>query len=736
VQSILLNAGLTAATLLASAARAADLVQTNGPVGGRVTAIISTGLELVAGTRESGLLRSSDNGDTWQRVAASNLDLLAISQLAAVPGLIIAGTEANGAFASTDSGTTWTAIARGLTGLRIIQLHARGKDIFALAPTEFSSFSGLPHRWDASAGAWQVFESAPYMIQFVATANALMGTSDAGAGVFRSIDDGLTWDLLVPIGPTGGSPDAYIVVDGVVDAASGFSNIYRSADDGDTWVDMSDGLPADSHITVLGAKGPVRFAHDYGEVYRAVTDSSTITWEPASTGLASGEGIRISGFTEHGAWLLAGTGRGVYRTDNLGDAWQSANDGFVASRVMALATQGATVFVAVASTPSLVTSHDVVFRSTDGGNTWTESSAGLPVLCNITALAAHATSVFAGTFRNGVFRSDDGGLTWTAASDGLPTYPSNGGFLHFEVGQLLAIDGIVIGTIQPKFSQPDHGNGITQGGGVYRSLDGGQTWTAVNNGIPLLGVNNPPFSYQHRPRSVGLSEAGGSIFLGTQKHGVFRSTNNGDSWTAVNAGLPQDSSGLWPQLTSFIAHDQGTFASSIGFWLGGSPSETGVFVSADGGTTWASAAAPVQGRPVNALVQTCGNLFAAVGPPLQDPNGQVALDDGVYRSTNGGASWQLLNAPVTDVGVSTLALGLDQLFAGTLGFGVWRAAVPCAPTSGDATGDGQVNIDDLLAIINAWGACAACAPGACPADVTGNCVVDIDDLLMVINNWG
>lgn len=53
---------------------------------------------------------------------------------------------------------------------------------------------------------------------------------------------------------------------------------------------------------------------------------------------------------------------------------------------------------------------------------------------------------------------------------------------------------------------------------------------------------------------------------------------------------------------------------------------------------------------------------------------------------------------------------------------------PCAP---DITGNGSVDVDDLLAVINTWGAC----PG-CPSDITGNGVVDVDDLLGVINGWG
>ena len=50
--------------------------------------------------------------------------------------------------------------------------------------------------------------------------------------------------------------------------------------------------------------------------------------------------------------------------------------------------------------------------------------------------------------------------------------------------------------------------------------------------------------------------------------------------------------------------------------------------------------------------------------------------------------------------------------------------------AGDVTGDGSIDVDDLLAVINAWGSC----PG-CPADLTGDGVVDVDDLLQVVNNW-
>ena len=62
------------------------------------------------------------------------------------------------------------------------------------------------------------------------------------------------------------------------------------------------------------------------------------------------------------------------------------------------------------------------------------------------------------------------------------------------------------------------------------------------------------------------------------------------------------------------------------------------------------------------------------------------------------------------------------------------AALRAATKPADVNRDGVVNIDDLLAMIAAWGTCPASS--LCPADITANGVVDIDDLLQVLLNWG
>jgi hypothetical protein len=52
---------------------------------------------------------------------------------------------------------------------------------------------------------------------------------------------------------------------------------------------------------------------------------------------------------------------------------------------------------------------------------------------------------------------------------------------------------------------------------------------------------------------------------------------------------------------------------------------------------------------------------------------------------------------------------------------------------GDANADGSVNVDDLLIVINSWGACKS---DCCPGDFNLDGFIDVDDLLIVINHWG
>jgi hypothetical protein len=91
--------------------------------------------------------------------------------------------------------------------------------------------------------------------------------------------------------------------------------------------------------------------------------------------------------------------------------------------------------------------------------------------------------------------------------------------------------------------------------------------------------------------------------------------------------------------------------------------------------------------------------------------------------------------PYTTLGTPMAA---NENLTAVVGFGFFGAPpawlvtfpAPVVPCPADVTGTGSVDIDDLLAVINSWGATRG------PADVDSNGIVDIDDLLAVINAWG
>ena len=74
--------------------------------------------------------------------------------------------------------------------------------------------------------------------------------------------------------------------------------------------------------------------------------------------------------------------------------------------------------------------------------------------------------------------------------------------------------------------------------------------------------------------------------------------------------------------------------------------------------------------------------------------------------------------------------------------GFWPGGTRIGDCPGDIVPSGTVNIDDLLAVISAWGACPLPCPPRCAADIVppgagpGVCAVNIDDLLAVISAWG
>jgi hypothetical protein len=141
----------------------------------------------------------------------------------------------------------------------------------------------------------------------------------------------------------------------------------------------------------------------------------------------------------------------------------------------------------------------------------------------------------------------------------------------------------------------------------------------------------------------------------------------------------------------------------------------------------------------NTTISLCGATFdskiAVYGAscPGAVSNLAIACND---NSCGDDAS---VTFPVTNGQIYRVRVGgvNNAVGTGTMVISCVPASSPCPADIAPAGGNDVVDVDDLLAIINAWGACVN--PNNCPADIApagGNDIVDVDDLLTVINAWG
>jgi streptogramin lyase/photosystem II stability/assembly factor-like uncharacterized protein len=315
-----------------------------------------------------------------------------------------------------------------------------------------------------------------------------------------------------------------------------------------------------------------------------------------------------------------------------------------------------------------------------GINTWTTNGPNADILAlAISPADSTDQTIFAGTASGGVYKSTDGGASWTAVNSGLS---------NLDV-QTLAISP-AYSTDQTIFA------GTAYYGGVYKSTDGGASWTAVNSGLSNLDVQTLAISPAYSTDQT--------IFAGTNSAGVFVSTNGGATWTAVNSGLPPFLCVSALAISPAYSSDQTIFAGNL--------ASNGIFKSTDGGTSWTTvnpyedlslAISPAYSTDQTIFVGTVGsgilkstdggaswtaaglsgNIRAIVISPTYSIDQTLFAGDGsgVYKSTNGGASWTAVNSGLTNTDVYALAISptynADQtIFAGTYGGGVYSYTFP------------------------------------------------------------
>ncbi|HSM03540.1 MAG TPA: hypothetical protein VK858_02915 [Longimicrobiales bacterium] len=280
-----------------------------------------------------------------------------------------------------------------------------------------------------------------------------------------------------------------------------------------------------------------------------------------------------------------------------------------------------------------------VWRTEDAGTTWEPLTDGQLPVSAIGAIAvaeADPNVIYVGTGSacirgnvstgRGLYRSRDAGDTWSFI--GLP-----------DAGQ--------VGDIQVHPRDPDlvyvaalgHAFGKNDERGVFRSRDGGDTWENVlflndSTGAVDLAMNprNPRILYAGMWRAERKPWA---VISGGPEGGVYKSTDGGDSWEKLGGGLPEGIVGKVGVTVSPANPDR------VWAIIEAEP-EGGVYRSEDAGATWTRV------NSENRLRQRAWYYTHIEADPTDEHTVWV-LNTGLYRSVDGGATYEQFAVPHGDV---------------------------------------------------------------------------------------
>jgi photosystem II stability/assembly factor-like uncharacterized protein len=576
--------------LLACHPAHAQWMQMGSPFGEQIRSVGFLGSISFAGTLGKGVYRSTNYGTKWSPVD-SGLANLYIRSFAVYQSSLLVGTS-GGIFVSSDSGMNWSSSSVGITSDSVNVIEVQGTNIYA------GTFGGGVFCSSDGGSSWQPRISGLTNLKIraltITDSSFYLGTY--GGGVFISHDSGATWNQLSNGSlTTVGSPITQVyclsVVGNRLIAGSG-GGMFVSTDNGNSWHRPISAINVGSTYSLLLAGGNLIAGTSNG---LWVSSDSGNSWTKVDNALS---GNQVNAIASNGTATLAGTSfAGVFRSMDQGSSWTAVNNGFSSSFINTLLFYNNRLF---ASTEGLG-----LYVSPDGGTTWTPSGAGITTP-NIQSLAAFGSTMYAGSDA-GVFVSTDTAKSWTPINNGLfqPFFRVNmlgmydstlfaatagGLFLSTNRGtNWAAANNVFLRSGVYSLAQNDSGIYAGCAIGVYRSTDKGGNWAAFNNGMPVgnstplnvfaltadafavcaatdsgVYVRSTEASVWNRPllgTSNGLASAEilvqGVILVATQ-NSVFRSTDHGNTWMDVGAGLP--GAAIW----AFAQNDTTLIAATFG----------------------------------------------------------------------------------------------------------------------------------------------------------------------------
>jgi xyloglucan-specific exo-beta-1,4-glucanase len=624
---------------------------------------------------------------TWQPAGfggAGNFDGVWFD--ASQPGVVYAASDVTGIFRSMDYGDHWEMRSLGLGNYEVSS--------FAVDPFDHNTLY-------AGAGAFK---------------------SSNKAGMYISHDAGLTWQ---PLPATLANTITFrrfrttdvIAPDpahrGVILSGSRENGLWRTTDGGLSWMQVYtapltrapffvayEDDPPDPHPAPVSGvafdPGNPNLAYAGLDGFGVIQSADGgISWKPINIGLPASATVKYLAVGRNHVLYAAVGAAGVYRSLDGGRQWQAVN-GFGPD--FALGDRAWASSVAVHPTDpdiayvSLATYDDAnVWKTTDGGTTWApQRNVAVDPINNPTE--AWSPNAPAGGYYPytlswqvtidpnnpnrlfyvnywGILRSEDGGEHWRSKIAGA---------------QNTCVTALALDTNHPA-SQPDKLFATHWDAGILASGDQGRTWTAV---VPSQ-VNDPALSGHYW--NLAIVHAGGRQYYYTTAD-VNEETSNYGQVLRSNDGVE------WTPVFSHTRPIEGTWLGGFMLGLAVDPTTpTTLYVTQDSGQVYTSSRNGEPGTWSPTAGQPAKNSFTyALAVDAQHRIFAGTVRDGLWRSTDGGASWQSVSALGQSTVFHLLAVsdtvyaagGDSNLYRSPDGGDTWQALTQfSAADDGDGVGD-------------------------------------------------
>ena len=639
---------------------------------------------LYVATSGDGVFRSTDRGVSWNRINAG-LDTLNIARLLVSDSegnghILLAAAESGGRWRRTDQANEWQQVLSEQAGLMTLSVSSGGDILPAMLAGDKS---GRIWRSDDGGRLWTIVAQLADVgeITSISSSGATIFAGTTDNGLYSSSDSGETFEPVSSFAPqrthncTGDALDEVIEDlhvtsvalsasfdrDHTIFATTWFNAVFVSRDGGESWSSWSEGLSCDRqadseglpHFSKLGFNGsagesPVYWLAAFDGLFRATeSDRNWNQLETLPLGMIKGFAMSHAGEAAPTV-ALATYGGGFYLTHDLGRHWIIGNRGLATTRLTGIAfsqyfSDDGEIFAGA---------DQRLLRSADGGRSWNkimlqQYGFGARIAFKLRGWGApgSVTRKFYDPAQNSrvypthiiTQREPNQDVVLIATRfHGVMSYDRSSGDIETVWGET----DRVMNTFQksPDFDKDQTLFASVRGQGLIRSSDAGESWAPINAGLRFVEswADNPQGTNFRRDVQLAFSPDFGSdniLFAGSAAaSGLYASSDRGDSWQQLNL-LPHEES--VPVLAIAVSPGFGTDGTIVVSVRG-----HGLLCSEDRGNTF---------RPIGSdLLQENASIeYLAFSARYSTDNTMLAAsDEDLFISTDRGESWAAVDRPV------------------------------------------------------------------------------------------